>query len=115
MTRSTTEVIHDHLSRRLVGDLEGDIEANFAEDVLILSGFGTYRGHGGVRESAKLLAEAVAGGEFEYNRTLVEGEFGFLEWSGADDETVVRNGADSFVVRDGLIVFQSIHYTAWPR
>ena len=114
MARTTTEVIHDHLSRRLGGDVEGDIESNFSPDIIILSGFATYRGHQGIRESAKALAEATSGGTFSYNRTVIEGPYGFLEWTASAEDTKISDGADSFVVHDGLIVFQSIHYTAWP-
>lgn len=109
--RSVTEVIYDHLSKRLTGDLEGDIETNFAEDVLLLSGFGTFRGHGGIVQSSALLEEAMAGGAFTYSRAVIEGEYGFLEWTGDNSSTVVTNGADSFHVVDGKIVFQSVHYT----
>jgi len=115
MARSVTEVIHDHLERRLCGDIEGDLRENYHDEVVILSGFGTYRGHDGVRQSADLLSQAVAGGAFTYNRTVIEGSYGFLEWTAADAETVVLDGADSFHVRDGKIVEQTIHYTAWPR
>jgi len=113
--RTTTQVIHDHLARRLAGDLEGDLERNFSTSVVLLSGFGTYRGHDGIRQSAALLTEAVHGGSFAYNRTVIEGSYGFLEWTADDGEHSISDGADSFHVVDGLIVFQTVHYTAWPE
>lgn len=112
MTRTTTEVVHDHLMLRLAGDVKRDIRQNFAEDVLILSGFATFRGHDGVQQSADQLAEAISGGAFTYARTVIEGEYGFLEWTAQDGDMVIGDGADSFHVVDGRIVFQSIHYTA---
>ncbi|WP_437583870.1 nuclear transport factor 2 family protein [Paramicrobacterium sp. CJ85] len=115
MTRTPTEVIHDHLIKRLEGELEADIAHNFDESILILSGFGTFRGHDGIRQSAALLAEAVKTGDFAYNRTVVEREYGFLEWTATGEDEIVRDGADSFHVVDGLIVAQTIHYTVWPR
>ncbi|WP_350348302.1 hypothetical protein ABIQ69_16970 [Agromyces sp. G08B096] len=54
--RSTTEVIHDHLARRLAGDIDGDIEANYSADVVLLSRSGEFRGPDGVRDSAAELA-----------------------------------------------------------
>lgn len=71
-----------------------------------------FTGHDGVRASAKLLDEKVGKAEFNYNRTLVDREYGFLEWSANSDSVKVWDGADSFVVRDGKIVLQTIHYTA---
>lgn len=115
MERSTTEVLHDHLARRLDGNVDADIRVNYADDVLILSGFGTFRGKDGVRQSAQELAEAVTGSRFAYNRTAVEGEYAFLEWTASDADTKVCDGADAFHIRDGRIVFQSVHFTTWPR
>lgn len=115
MARTPTDVIHDHLMKRLDGDLEGDITENFSTDILILSGFGTFRGHDGIRQSSALLTEATAGGTFAYNRTVIESNYGFLEWTATGKDEIVCNGADSFHVIDGLIVAQTIHYTALPR
>jgi hypothetical protein len=97
---------------RLKGDLERDIAENYAPDVVILSGFSTYRGHGGVRQSAAALAEAISGGKFTYARTVIEDDYAFLEWTAVDGDSSIGDGADSFHIRDGRIVFQSVHYTA---
>ena len=45
---------------------------------------------------------------------LIDGEFAFLEWRAKNHSVEVTEGADSFVVRDGKIVFQSIHYKVHP-
>lgn len=113
--RTTTEVLHHHLQLRLDGDLERDLRENYAEDVLVLSGFATYRGHEGVRQSAAQLAEAIEGGSFTYARTVIEDEYAFLEWTARDGDMAIADGADSFRIVDGRIVFQSIHYTALER
>ena len=60
------------------------------------------------------LSRLVGSGTFAYNQTLVSGPYAFLEWS-ADAEQTVHDGADSFVIDDGLIVMQSIHYSPRPR
>jgi hypothetical protein len=112
MKRTPTEVIHDHLAKRLANDVEGDITENFDKNILILSSFGVFKGHDGVRASAKLLDEKVGKAVFHYNRTLVDRDYGFLEWSADSDSVKVWDGADSFVVREGKIVLQTIHYTA---
>ena len=104
MSKSTTEIFEDHLHRRVKGDVEGDIRANFDSDVVILSSFGTYRGHDGVRESASKLAKMVGEAEFIYNQTIVEGDYALLEWTATSKDVAVCDGADSFVVRDGKII-----------
>lgn len=110
--RTTTEVFQDHLKRRLEGDVEGDIQANFAPNVVLLTGTGEYRGHEGVRNSASELAGYLGkDATFRYDHTLVVDGFAFLEWSANTEQGMVCDGADSFVIEDGKILFQSIHYT----
>ena len=112
MSRTPTEVIEDHLAKRLAGDVEADIKANYASDIVILSSFGTYKGHDGVRESAAKLAEALGqNAVFTYNRTLIEGDYALLEWSADSKGTKVCDGADSFVVEGGKIIMQTVHFT----
>lgn len=112
---SVTEVIYSHLNFRLQGETGRDICANFSPDVVILSSFGRFYGHEGVQESARILADEISGGTFSYRQTLVEENYGFLEWTATTAEAKVRDGADSFVISDGLIVLQTIHYTVLPH
>lgn len=99
----------------MAGDTEGDIERNYADDVVLLTGVGVLRGHGGVRESRAILAEDLPGGDFEYLTRLCHDEYAFLEWRGQSPDIHIEDGADSFVLRDGRIVMQSIHYTVRHR
>src|SRR5690349_15862985 len=57
--RSSRHVFEDHLRRRRDGDLEGDIAHNYAKDVVLLTGFGLFRGHAGVRRAAQILHEQL--------------------------------------------------------
>ncbi len=109
--RSTTEVLHDHLTKRWDGALEEDLRTNYSDDVVLLSSFGAFRGVDGVRESAKLLFEALGPSEFQYQHTLIEGRWGFLEWSATSADKLIKDGADGFVIENGLIVMQTVHYT----
>lgn len=115
MVRTTTEVFEDHLHKRLKGEVKEDISTNFSPDVIVLTGTGAFYGQDGVQESAKQLAEVLGSATFEYRHTLVEGEYAFLEWTATADGKKVCDGADSFVMRDGKIVFQSIHYSLDER
>lgn len=110
-TRETEDVFADHLTKRLAGDVEGDINANYSPDVVLLTESGTLLGHEGVRQSASMLEGRVKDAKFSYNKQLVYREYAYLEWSARSDRIEVTDGADSFVIQDGLIVFQSIYYT----
>lgn len=111
LMRTTTEVFEDHLAKRLAGDLEGDIKENYSKDVVLMTGTGVFEGHDGVRKSAKELEEYVGNIPYEYNHTLVKGDYAFLEWTAKGDGRAVFDGADSFVINSGKIILQTIHYT----
>lgn len=110
--RAADEVLQDHIELRERGELEADIERNYDERVLILSGRRVFHGHDGVRESAALLGEAVDPGSYRY-RTLVIGDrMGLSEWTARGENVVIRDGVDSYLVEDGRIKAQTIYYTA---
>lgn len=48
---------------------------------------------------------------FDIRTLLTDGRNAFIEWSDRDGARQVCDGADSFVVEQGLIVAQTIHYT----
>jgi SnoaL-like domain len=113
--RSTREVVSDHLARRKDGKLEEDLATNYAEDVVLLTDRGRFHGHEGVRESARILEKELPDAEFSITKHLTEDPIGFVEWSGTSPKGTVCDGADSFLVRDGKIVVQTIHYTVKPE
>ena len=119
-TRTAQEVLDDHLIlterfgveetwQRIV---EEDIRRNVSEDMVILINRGTFRGHEGVRELARMLGEELPEQHaFEYTYRAVEGRMAFLEWAYEDANVRVRDGADSYLIEEGKIVAQTIHYT----
>lgn len=109
--RSTAEVLDDHLRESQVGSVEADLARNYAVDLIVLTGRGVFRGHDGLRQLAQLLREELPNASFEYRTRLVEGELGFLEWTARAEGSVVDDGADSYLIREGRIVGQTIHYT----
>lgn len=113
--RSAQEVFDDHLWQRKSGTVEDDLARNFAADVVVISGDGIFHGHDGVRQTAAILHEALRGGSFTYHTTLLDGELAFLQWSVRSDRATVDDGADSFIIRNGKIVGQTIHFTPVPR
>ena len=109
--RSTREVLDAHLRLRQEGATAEDVARHYAEDVVMLSAMGVHRGREGVCYLAGILSEQLPNASFTYRTLQVDGEYAFLEWTARADGARVKDGADSFVVRDGRIVMQSIHYT----
>ena len=52
---------------------------------------------------------------FDYAYVAAEGCVGLLEWSYEDSTVRVRDGVDSYVIENGKIVAQTIHYTLESR
>lgn len=112
--RAAKEVFDDHLALAAEGVLEEDLARNYHEDCVILINSGEYRGHAGARRLARQLEQEMPEAKFEYITRLVSGRFAFLEWTGTSRTSTVEDGADSFVIENGKIVAQTIHYTLVP-
>ena len=109
--RSAAEVFDDHL--RLAGEhrFEEDIERKCRPASSFLSAQAFFRGREGVKELARLLEQELPQAPYVYTNRLVEGRMAFLEWTAEAEHARVRDDADSFVIEDGWIVAQTIHYT----
>lgn len=114
MARTTAEIFNDHLDRASRGDVRGDIDTNFAPDCVLLTTYGRFDGHEGVRAAADLLDRQVPEATYEYTQRSVYGEIAFLEWRAVGRNSRIKDGADSFLVRDGRIQVMTIHYTVEP-
>lgn len=80
--RTPREVLEDHLRLAAQPDgFEADLARNVAEDVVVLTGRGVFRGIPGVRELARQLMNEIPSGRWTYVTWLVEGRMGFLEWT----------------------------------
>ena len=109
--RTAQQVLDDHLSLAQARKIDEDLERNYAEDCVVLTVRGQYRGHAGLRELADLLGKEVRDAEYKYVLKLVEDRFGYLEWTADDGNVAIHDGADSYVIENGKIVMQTIHYT----
>lgn len=113
--RSTEEVFLDHLELAQQGDIKADISRNFATDCVLLTSYGTFYGHGGVREAAALLDRQIGPATYEYRTQLWHGNLAFLEWAAQTPKAFVPDGADSYLIRNGSIVVMTIHYSVYPQ
>jgi|SRR5690625_473577 len=115
MKRTPTEIIQSHLNKRLNGDLENDIKENFSENIIILSAYGIFKGHEGIRASSAELNRLLGDSIFKYRRVLIEDNYALLEWQAKSADREIKDGVDSFVIENEKIVFQAIHYTVQKR
>ncbi len=76
---------------------------------------GVHRGLDGIRACYRQLKRDLPNARYTYKVVIVEQDIGFLEWSADSDTYTVSDGADSYVIRDGYIRAQTIHYTLVPK
>lgn len=108
--RTTTEVFEDHLRLAKAGDVEADLQRNYDPNCVVLSGRGIFHGHQGLRQLARMLAAELPDATFDYVTEQVWDRMAFLEWTGVGSGYRVRDGADSFLIEEGKIILQTIHY-----
>lgn len=109
--RSARAVLDDHLRLSQSGTIEEDLTRNYAKDLVVLCTRGIYHGHEGLQQVNQFLNQELPSATFEYKTVLTSGEIGFLEWTAHAKNGIVKDGADSYLIRDGKIVAQTIHYT----
>jgi hypothetical protein len=109
--RSAQEVIEDHLRRWTGGDIEGDIENNHAEEVILLTAAGPHHGADGVRLLARILADDLPDAGFEIAPPVIEKDYAYVEWKARGAGGHIKDGVESFVIRGGKIAARTLHYT----
>lgn len=113
--RTTREVFNDHFELRKSGRIEDDIQRNYAENAMIVSNFGTFFGHDGVRHSAWVLHRLLPTEEYRVSSLFVHNEIAFEEWEGDAPGVSVKQGIDAFIIKKGKIVVQTIYYEPEPH
>jgi hypothetical protein len=114
--RSTTEVLENHIQLRNRGALDDDLEHNYAPDVIFLCQHGAYRGREMVRRSGLDLLEQLGGeANYEFVAQQIDEEYALLLWRAQSPKARINAGVDTFVIRAGLIVMQSVFYELEPE
>jgi ketosteroid isomerase-like protein len=119
---STKEVLERHLKCLAAGDLAGFL-ADYAPDAVVFRPVG-FAGAGGV---AKGLAEfgpvfsalfkefARPGTRFEMRQQAVEGDYAYIIWEAETADNIYAPGSDTYVIKDGKIIFQSFAGKIVPK
>ena len=120
---STKEVLERHLKCFGDGDLAG-LLADYVPDTVVFRPLGFGGPGGGVAKGPTalravfsiVLAEfARPGTRFEMRQQAIEGDYGYIVWEAETAQNVYELGSDTFIVKDGKIVAQSIAAKIVPK
>jgi ketosteroid isomerase-like protein len=109
MPATTQQVLEHHLKAFGTGDLDGILQ-DYTEDSGLFTPDGLLRGPGEMRPlfEAFFAEFAKPGASFEMKKQIVDGETAFIVWSAETADNVYELGTDTFVVRNGKIVTQTL-------
>jgi hypothetical protein len=115
MSRTTKNVLYDHLELARQGDWQTDLSRNYSENCVLLTNYGVFEGFEGIKQKIRLLQEHLPNASYEYKQILIHAEMGFLVWTADSDINTVSDGADSYLIRNGKVEVMTIHYNPQPK
>ena len=113
-TIATDKVLARHLKSLADGDLAGFL-ADFSPEIVVFRPLG-FLGAGGVAKGldaigpifTALFAEfAGPGTRFEVRQQAIEGDYAYIVWDAETAENFYEPGSDTYIIKNGKIVFQS--------
>ncbi len=113
-TATPQEVLNRHLELSRSRSEQDFLEC-YREDSFLIMRSGVRRGIEGIRACYRQLNQELPNACYSYDLIIVEQDVAFLEWSADSDTHTVIDGIDSYVIRDGYIRAQTIHYTLVPK
>lgn len=113
--RTTKEVFENHIMLVLDWEQELDVEKNYSSECCLLTSIGMFHGHDGVRRFYKIMNEKCPEADYLYFNRMCCGEVAFLEWQAESAEFYIEDAAESFLIRNGQIVSQTVHFTVRSR
>lgn len=113
---STREVLDHHLKCFGDGDLDG-ILSDYAPMAVLFTPEGPLKGPSAMRPlfQAMFAEFKKPGASFAMKQLSVEGDYAYIFWTAETADNVYEAGSDTFVVREGKIVAQSLAAKLTPK
>jgi hypothetical protein len=119
---STKEVLERHLKYLSAGELKGFL-ADYAPDAVVFRPVG-FAGVGGIAKgymefgpafTALFKEFARPGTRFEVRQRAIEGDYAYIIWEAETADNIYELGSDTYVIKNGKIVFQSFAGKIVPK
>ena len=100
---STADILERHMAALAKGDVDA-LMADYADDAVMISGSDPLRGRDAIQGMFKAISANPP--KIVEDVRVIEGDFAYIVWH--SDQ--MPFGTDSFVVRDGKIVCQTVAF-----
>ena len=116
MIVSTSEVLDRHLSSFAERDLEG-VLADYSPDAVFFSPAGPLKGPDAIKPFFQTLVSEFAkpGASLTMLQRWIEGDHAYIVWMAETADNSYEFATDTFFVRNGKIVAQSLAATIKPK
>lgn len=113
---STQNVLDHHLKSFAERDLAG-VLSDYAPNAVLYTAQGPLRGVEQIKTLFQPLIDEFRkpGARFDLLHQTIDGEFGYIIWTGQSADNVYELGTDTFVVKNGKIVAQSFAGKVAPK
>src|SRR3954462_9441626 len=91
------------------GDMDA-VMADYAEDAVLCTPVGAARGLAQIRAAVEPFATKLMppGSQLKVLQQVIDGELVYLTWSGESPRFRIPMGTDTFIIRNGKIVAQTV-------
>jgi ketosteroid isomerase-like protein len=105
---STEQVLEHHLQAFGAGDVDA-IVSDYSEEAVIFTPSGMVQGQEDIRAAFETLVAEFSkpGMSFEMVEQQTKDEIAYIVWTAETADNVYEFATDTFVIRDGKIVYQS--------
>lgn len=114
MEQTPQQTFQRHVTALSAGDFES-LVSDYAEDALVLTATGEYRGRAAIRELFEGLAKALPQLSLEADTAVFADNVLLLRWRADSALNTVPDGVDTFVFSGGRIQIQTISCTLTPK
>jgi ketosteroid isomerase-like protein len=114
MSGTPQEVFGHHVQALSIRDFDA-VAADYAEDALVLTPTGEYRGRTAIRDMIQEFMGALPDPTFEAKLTAFADQALLLHWTADSRLHTVGDGVDTFIFGDGKIQVHTISCTLTPK
>lgn len=114
MDATPQEIFQRHVTALTAGDLDS-LAADYAEDAVVLTPTGEYRGRAAIRELFAGLSQALPHVSLEAQLTAFADDLLLLHWTADSTLNSIPDGIDTFIFNAGAIQAQTISCTLTPK